>query len=143
MCHVGVEVDAGEVPEAELMALEQEMGAVVVVRIGTGLASEDEIRVLVGLGLRRLDLVGRTRQVAGGREHRAVAVVPVVRDVGGAVLERHRTARPLDQRKLGRENVRLRYPDDLGLCIRHRRQSGLRGAAHRSRRDNRSVPAPR
>jgi hypothetical protein len=89
---VGVEVDAGQVAgRTGLVALEQEVGAVVVAGIRTGQTLvEDEIGVLVGLGLVRL--VGR---VAGQRnEVRVVAVVAVVGDGGRTVLE---TAGPLGE----------------------------------------------
>ena len=81
---VGVEVDAGDVAAcvAGLVALEEEVRAVVVAGVGALLAVEDEVGVLVGLGL------GAPPSSDGGSRHqRSVAVVAVERDAG-SVLER-------------------------------------------------------
>jgi hypothetical protein len=76
---VGVEVDARDVAaidgrpcgrsgkgdrDAVLVTLEEEVRPVVVARIGAAQAAiEDEVGILVGLGLRRLDVRAERRQV--------------------------------------------------------------------------------
>jgi hypothetical protein len=89
---VGVQVDPGDVAgtsHAELVALEQEVGAVVIARVRAREAlTEDEIGVLVWLGLLRL------RERAGQRQHLGlpgrvehVVVVAVVRDQVARILQ--------------------------------------------------------
>ena len=61
---VGIEVDpAEEAGSPALVALEDEVRAVVVAGGRPAFAPQDEVGVLVGLGLRRLDPVGRRRRV--------------------------------------------------------------------------------
>ena len=97
MSGVGVQVDAGDdrnqatvrIDHTVLVALVQEVGAVVVSRIGARLAEELEIGVLVGLALGGFHDVRRAGQITGRRHQRAVLVVAIVADDdGGAVAER-------------------------------------------------------
>ena len=91
MLRVGIEVDARDVARgAGLVALEQEVRAVLVVGIGAGQALDHEVSVLVGLGLRGL------RHRSRERHGRAVVVVAVPRDEAGRVLDR---VRSLDDRR--------------------------------------------
>src|SRR6185369_12238176 len=85
---VGIQVDPGDVAvdvaavEPQFMALEQEVGAVVVIRVGSLLAFENEVSVLVGLGL------GGFHPAAGrGGNHGSVVVVSVERDAGAGILQ--------------------------------------------------------
>jgi hypothetical protein len=90
---VGIEVDAGDVagaPGPALVALEEEMSPVVVAGIGAVEAMlEDEVGVLVGLGLVRLG-----SGVGGNRNHLRIAgrvedvvVVAIERGEGRGILE--------------------------------------------------------
>ena len=113
---VGIQVDAREVAllpagdgSAVLVTLEEEVRSVVVVRIRPGLVLEDEIRVLVRLGLLRLGLGGpRRRHQRHVRVPAAldVVLVAVVRDDPLWVLELHRALRDGDLREAGRETRR-------------------------------------
>ena len=58
------------------MALEEEVGAVVVARVGAVLAVEHEVGVLVGLGLRGLDVRSATPAAAAGRRRRSRSTAP-------------------------------------------------------------------
>jgi hypothetical protein len=117
---VGVEVDAREQAErvarailgGVLVALVEEVGAVVVGRVGAGHALlEDEVGVLVGLGLDRLRRARRRRQhlreqrVVGGRD---VVLVAVVRHDALRVLELRGALRDDDLGELGRQAARGR-----------------------------------
>ena len=75
---IGVEVDARDVaPVAVLVALVQEVRSVVVGGVGPVLTRDHEVGVLVGLGLRRLDVVAGRLDVARRRQQRAVVEVAV------------------------------------------------------------------
>ena len=68
---IGIEVDARDVRaggRAELVALVEEVRAVVVLRVSAVLALDDEVRVLVRLALRRLDVVARAPERLPARE---------------------------------------------------------------------------
>ena len=78
---VGVEIDPRDVAlHAGLVALEEEVASVVVVRVGSVLVIEDEVGVLVRLGFRSLDVVARRLHRARRGKKRAIVVVAIERD---------------------------------------------------------------
>jgi len=119
MLGVGVEADAGDVAVLgavdggrRLVALEEEVRAVVVAGVGPRLVAQDEIGVLVGLGL-----LGLGRR-AGGRRHHLrergvvgavrVVLVAVPADDAAGVLPRGRSLRPGDLLQAAGEAIRRR-----------------------------------
>ena len=140
---VGVEVDPRDVAgRAGLVALEQEVGAVVVARVGTRKAArEDQVRVLVRLRLVRLVHDGWRRQhlrIAGRREH--VVVVAVVRDGDARVFDLRRALRNSGLPELRRELARRREARRLRVRRGHvgeARPADRRGPAACNRQDRR------
>jgi hypothetical protein len=140
---VGVEVDARDVAlvvGTELVPLEEEPPAVVVVRIGARRVIDHEIGVLVRLRLRGLDVVVRGLDVARSRQQRPVRVIAVEADLGRRVLEGLRSLhdRRLDQ--AAREPVRRRVARRLG--DRRGLRAQRRAREQRSRADREARPAP-
>jgi hypothetical protein len=85
---VGVEVHAGEVPElGALVTLEQEVRAVPVAGVRPVEPAPVQVRVLVRLGLARLDVPGRGLGERRVGYQRAVGQVPVVGGQPGRVLQ--------------------------------------------------------
>jgi len=129
MMGVSVEVDPGEVSlllardrGRELMPLEEEVGAVVVVFVGTRLVLQHEIRVFVRLRLLRLcrgqrhrDHL-RQRRIGGARR---VILVTVPADDPLAILQRHRALRHHGLAQLRRELGCRRVAN----CLRLRRRN--------------------
>ena len=134
---IGVEVDARDVGaggRAELVALVEEVRAVVVLRIGAVLALDDEVGVLVRLALRRLDVVARGLHVARRRNHRPVVVVAVPARQRRRVLERgralrHRRLAPLRRELVGQRDARGLRVGGAGVGDR-RSIRERRGAEH-------------
>ena len=114
MSGVGIEVDAGDVAGAAgLVTLEDEVAAVVVVRVRTGLTLQNEVRVLVGLGLGRLGVASQ------GGNHGPVVLVAVERQISARVLERVSALGTWHELKTGGDDVRRRDADGLGLSRRN------------------------
>jgi len=111
---VGVEVDAGDVSGstgAPLVALEEEVSAIVVARVGTvETVLEDEVGVLVRLGLFRLGgWVGRDRHhLRLADQIEDIVVIAVIGGQGRGVLEPRRPPCNCDLRQLRRELARRR-----------------------------------
>ena len=115
---IRVEVDAGDGARgAQLVALEQEMLPVVVVRVGARQAVEHEIGVLVGLGLRGLDVAAEGRQQVG-----LVIEIAVVLHESARVLHGHRALGADDLRELGRQHGRHRDANGLRVGVRDTRE---------------------
>ena len=91
---VGIQVDPGDVSmdivtgKSQLVTLEQEVSAVVVLRIRPFLILQNQIRVLIGLCFRGFGLASRT-----GGDHRTVVVVAVEGDQCAGIFQRVRTLR--------------------------------------------------
>ncbi len=126
----------------ELVALVEEVRAVVVLGIGAVLALHDEIGVLVGLALGRLDVVALGLDVTRCRHHRAVVVVAVPARQRGRVLERRRALRdsrlaPLRRDLVGQGDARRLGVRRAGVgdrrSIRERRGTEHRDCAQRRR----------
>jgi hypothetical protein len=97
------------------MTLEEEVPAVVVVRVGTPEAAlEHEIRVLVRLRLLGLDVRAERRD-----ERLPVGLIAVVGDHAVGVLELRGALRQDDFLELRREPVRRRVTDRLLVRARH------------------------
>src|SRR5262245_28164198 len=87
---VGIEVDAGDVSDQSgFVALEEIVGAVVLVAVRTFLRGKNEVRVLIGFSLRSFYFVSGGGQIARGGNHGAIGVVAVEAGEGRGVLERH------------------------------------------------------
>jgi hypothetical protein len=133
MRRVGVEVDSGDRARAAgrgvLMALEEEVGAVVVARHGPGKPLlEDEVRVLVRLGLAGLaggDVRGDHDRLAGSVH--LVHRVAVIGDRRGRVLDVRRALRDDKLLKLRRQHRRGRVARRLRVGRRNVGEPGRRG----------------
>src|SRR5262249_23164511 len=105
-----------------LVSLVQEVRSVVVVRIGTVQAVENQVRVLVGLGLGRFDRSVLAGQRTWRRNVRTVTAEAVELESLRWILEAHRAfgGRALPQ--LGREQCRGCYAGQLRVRVRDFRQ---------------------
>ena len=125
MGDVGVEIDPRDVARTGFVPLEQEVGPVVVVRIGALLVPQDEVGILVGLGLVGLDIrAARQRHEVG-----PVVVVAVEHDRRFGILQPHRAGGAHDLGQLRRQHVRLRDARRLGV-----RGGDVRDLGHGRRR---------
>src|SRR6267378_718052 len=134
MRRVGVEVDPRDVPllfarnrRGKLVALEEEVRAVVIVAVGALLVLQDQVGVLVRLRLLRLDRCRCRRdhlrhcRVVGARD---VVLVTVPADDPLRVFERHRALRDHGLAELGREPRRRSVAHGFGIGMLQVRERG-------------------
>src|SRR5262245_56783066 len=119
---VGVEVDAGEIAVGGaaavlfpvLVPLEQEVTAIVVVGIRAAQLGQDQVGVLVGLGLGGFDVGSESRQ------HGSIGAVSVEGAISAWILQRVRAQCDDLLREFGRQNVRRRRAGGLRIGAWHR-----------------------
>src|SRR5262249_256117 len=108
MGSIRIEVDARDVSGLSgLVSLKQEVSTVVVIGIGFVLVGQDEISILVRLGLGGFYFCRSGRICTRSREQWTVIVIAVEANQRGRILDRHCTLSYGSFHKLRRKNVRL------------------------------------
>src|SRR5215813_1605716 len=92
MGSVSIQVDASNIAlfgsaKATFMALEEEMRPIIVAWVGSVLSREDQVGILIGLGLRGLHIMARRLDVAWRWHHGSVTIIAIKGDVGGAIFQ--------------------------------------------------------
>src|SRR2546421_4317375 len=72
---------------ATFMALEEEMRLIIVVWVEAVLAREDQVGILIGLGLRGLNIMARSLDILWRWHHGSVTIIAIKGEVGGAIFQ--------------------------------------------------------
>src|SRR5215475_6026426 len=119
---IRIQVDARHVAlfgsaQAIFMALEEEMRPILVAWVGSVLSREDQVGILIGLGLRGLHLMARSLDVAWRWHHGSVTVIAIKGDVGGAIFQSCRALGHDQLPQLGWQDRGDRYPHEFGIGL--------------------------